>query len=629
MLRIGVFELDLKNQELRKGGALIKLQPQPFKLLALLAARPGEIVTREELQQSIWGSDTFVDFERGLNFCIKQIRAALGDDADAPRYIETLPRRGYRFIAPVEVVRPAVPAAEAPDSSPLEPPASDPVRRPRHTALRVASVAAAALVLLAAGYLFRQYFSPQTAAGDVRLAVLPFKNLDGDASQEYFSDGLTDEMITRLGRFSPNGLRVIGRTSVMALKNSARSIREIGSTLAVSYLLEGGVRRSGSRLRITARLVQVQGESQLWAETYDRDVSDVMDIQGEVAQRIVHSLSARVLPAPQAARVQASTADFESYDAYLRGRAEWHRRTPESLQKSIEHYQRIIARNPSYALAHTGLADSYALLASIPYDVLPPHEAMPKARAAALKALALDDTLAEAHASLAQVKMFYEWDWAAAEREFRRALELNPGNATARQWHTEYLWWMGRMDEALKEIERAHEQDPLSPVIKVSVARHHFFARRPAEALAQLQEALRLDPSYFITHFNMGVANLHLGRHPEAIAEFQQATRLLPGSALCITGLGFAYAVSGRKAEARRVLADLAELARTRRYVSALYPAAIHSGLGERDQAFQWLEKAFQERADYLVYLKLEPIYDNLRPDPRFDDLLRRIGLPR
>lgn len=623
ILRFGVFELDLKGGQLRKAGVLLRLQPQPFKVLALLASHAGEVVTREEIQQQIWGNDTFVDFERGLNFCIKQIRATLGDDAETPRYIETLPRRGYRLIASVNRL-----SGASPGPVPAEGGKHRRWRGKRRQTVGMAALALA-VVLTIAGYFGWQSFRPpvQPLEGKIMLAVLPFDNLSGDPDQDYFSDGMTEEMITQLGRLNPERLGVIGRTSIARYKGTNKSIEEIGRELKVEYLLEGSVRREADRARISVQLIQVSDQTQLWAASYDRPLGGVLTLQIEVAEAVAREIQLKLTPQQQARLDSPPWVNPEAHDAYLKGRFRWNMRTPDSLQRSIELFDEAIAKDPEYALAYAGLADAYGLLSSTPYDTVPPREGKPRAIAAAMRALALDDTIAEAHTALARDKWYYEWDWAAAEREFQRAIELNPGYATARQWYAEYLWVTARPEEALTQIQQALELDPFSLIMHLALGRHFYLTRQYDQAISQFQETIEMNPNFFLGHFDLGFVYVQVGRYEDAISEFQQAIRLYPGSPVCVGGLGYAYARAGQDREARQTLAQLRQLSE-QRYVPALYLAAIYAGLGEMDRAFGWLEKAYGERSNYLVYLNLEPPFDPLRSDPRFQALLRRMNFP-
>ncbi|MFQ5777839.1 MAG: protein kinase [Terriglobia bacterium] len=463
--------------------------------------------------------------------------------------------------------------------------------------------------------------------GKIMLAVLPFDNLSADPEQEYFSDGLTEEMIAQLGRLQPKDLGVIARTSVMQYKGTQKQIDQIGRELNVDYVLEGSVRlsraesrgRKESRLRITAQLIQVRDQTHLWAESYERNLADVFAIQSGVAERIARSLAMELLPAAQARLARAPTSNAEAHQAYLKGRYFWNKRTGDGFKKAMEQFQRAIELDPGYALAHAGVADTYILLGN--YGVLPHNEAKPKAKAAARKALELDETLAEAHTSLAGVMGEYEWDWLGAEREFRRALELNPNYATARQWHAAHLAMMGRPEEGILEIKKAQELDPLSLRINVDVARAYYFARQYDQAIEQCQKALELDPSFTSARYQLGLSYVEKGLYEEAIAELEKAA----GGGLSMW-LGYTYAVAGKRQEALAMLDRWKELWK-KRGMGASAVALIYVGLGEKDQAFPWLEKALEQRSG-MTTLKSYPYWAPLRSDPRFQDLLRRMNFP-
>ncbi|MCH8912571.1 MAG: tetratricopeptide repeat protein, partial [Planctomycetes bacterium] len=462
----------------------------------------------------------------------------------------------------------------------------------------------------------------QSPNGKIMLAVLPFEDMSPEP-QEWFSDGMTEEMIAQLGRLHPKKLGVIARTSAMRFKNTDKGIDQIGRELGVDYILEGSVRRAGERVRITAQLVQVSDQTHLWAQSYNRHVADVFAIQIDVAEQIARALALELLPGEQAALAQALTPSPAAHEAYLRGRYYWNKRTPEGLKKGLEHFQRAVEQDPGYALAYAGVADSYAVMAS--WNLLPPDEGYPKAKAAATKALEIDDTLAEAHALLAVVAKEYDWDFSRAERGFRKALQLNPGYATAHQWYAEYLAAMGRHEEAIAEIERAEELDPLSLIINAIAGYVCYFASEYDQAIDHCQKALELDPNFATAHYFIGWVYERKGMYGEAIAELQKA-RTLSGNIDFLAVLAHAYAVSGRTKQARKMLDEVKAFSE-RAYVSPYVLALIYMGLGEKDQAFAWLETAYAERAINLVVLKVDPRYDELRGDPRFDDLLRRIGL--
>ena len=622
LLRFGVFDLDPKSGELRKGGVEINLPPQPAKVLIQLATRAGQLVTREELRQQIWGKETFVDFEHGLNSCIKQIRAALDDHPETPRYIETRPRRGYRFIAPVQQLsaRAVTPGALSEGLS----------RTAQRSGARRFSVAAVGLVvaLFATGYFAR--LAPTrhaVSSGDkIMLAVLPFENLTGDPRQEYLSDGLTEEMITQLGRMHPERLGVIARTSAMQYKKTLKRTDQIGRELSVAYILEGSLRRAGDHVRVSAQLIQVRDQTHLWAESYERDLRDILALQNDVAQAIAREIDLKLTPQQQARIARVRPIDPRVYELYSKGRYFWNKRSEEGYSRAIQYFQQAIARDSEYAPSYAGLADAYALLGSMPNVELPRSEAMPRARAAAVKALELDEGLADAHTSLAFVRMHFDWDWPAAEREFARALELNPGYATAHHWYAFWLIAQGRAEEALQEIRAAQRLDPLSLIINTDVGEILYYGRRHDEAIEQGRRALEIDSAFALAHRLLGMAHLAKRQFAPAVAELEATARVSGGrlDGLCV--LGLAYAEAGRRAEARKVLRTLEQTSKQRPDLA--YPIAlVLAGLGERDQAFARLEQAHQKHDGSLILLQVDPLLDPLRSDARFQDLMRRVFL--
>jgi TolB-like protein/Tfp pilus assembly protein PilF len=460
--------------------------------------------------------------------------------------------------------------------------------------------------------------------GKIRLAVRPIKNLSADSEQEYFCDGMTEELISQLGRLHPEGLEVIGRGSSMHYKGSDKTSGQVGRELDVDYVLEGSVRRAGDRIRILAGLTRVSNQTQLWTEDYDnRSDADVFDIQADVARRIARSLALRLLPDQRASLTRRPTANAEAHQLYLKGRHHWNRRTKDGFDKAMEYFQQAIEKDPGYALAHAGIAESYVLLPA--WSLMSPEEAYPKAKAAATRALELDDTLAEAHASLACIARDYVWNWTEAERRFKQAIRLNPGYASAHQWYAEFLAYMGRHDEADAEIERALELDPLSIIIHTVAGDIAYCARKYDQAIEHCRRGLELDPNFPAAHCFLGIACQAKGMHDEAVAELRKA-REVGGTTMILGYLGHVYAVAGREHRAREVLAELQELAQTE-YVAADAIALIHVGLGDKDQAFAWLEKAYEQRAFGVLWLNVHGTFDRLRGDQRFDDLLRRIGL--
>jgi TolB-like protein/DNA-binding winged helix-turn-helix (wHTH) protein len=624
----GSFEVDLGSRELRRQGLKISLQDQPFRMLALLLERAGEVVTREELRDKLWPADTFVDFDHSLNTAVRKLREALGDSAETPRYVETLARRGYRFVAPLAEPGPGAPLARSADAD-VASAAPPPAARLRSSARRALVIAvllsSAALVAYRVGGRPR----PRTPPGQrLTLAVLPFDNLSGDADQEYLSDGLTEETITQLGRMEPDRLRVTARSSTWKYKHADRDIDRLRRELGADYVLEGSLRRAGERVRVTAQLIQAVDQTHVWAETYERDLGDVLVLESEVARAVARAIALTLTPDAQARLASARSVRGESYEDYLRGRYFWNRRTEAALKQALGHFQRAIAADPDYARAYSGLADCYSLLgASSIVGGLPPRQAMPEAKAAALKALQIDGTLAEAHNSLAMVHLLYDWDLAASEKEFRRALDLDPDYTTAHHLYSHTLIVLGRTDESLAESKRALELEPLNLAIGGHLGWHYLYARQYDQAIEQFRKTLELDPAFPQVQRLAAWAYLQKGMREEAIASLRAALGRLGRNPEVEGELGHALGVAGRRAEALAMLEGLRQLSSTR-YVSPYSVALVHAGLGDRDQALSSLEKAYVERSDYMVYLNREPMLDGLRSDPRFAALVRRVGLP-
>lgn len=632
-LRFGDFLLDPNAGELRKAGFRIKLQPQPFKVLSILASRPGEAVTREEIQQQVWGSETFVDFERGLNVCVQQIRAALGDDPDTPRFLETLPKRGYRFLASVERVEGTDTAARsiryAQGADRTSVAASRDSGARKSVGRKALIVFAVAGALLLASYFGggRSWILARRAVGPIRsIAVLPFDNYSGDPEQQYFTDGMTEALTAEMGKI--HGLRVPSRTSVMLYKREKKPLQQIARELNVDALVEGSVIRSGDRVGVTVQLLDGARDQHLWGESYERDSSDVITLEHDLARTIAEKLKLNLSAGDQLRWNSPEKVNPEAYAAYLHGRFYWSKRSIEDFYKSIEYYEQAIAQAPNYAPAYAGLADAYALLGSSPNDALPPNEAMPKAKAAAQKAVQLDDGLAEAHASLAYVSMVYDWDWSTAEKQFHRAIDLNPNYATAHEWYAELLEARGRQSEALEEMKRARDADPLLVLMHTAVAETLYYSRHYDEVIAQCRQTLELDPSYALAHFHLGRAYLAKGMYPEAIAEYRKAEASLGETPAMVMAIGYAEAKAGNPAPARRALDQLKEQSRSR-YVPALYSAALYTSLGDSKDGIALLEKASDEHSDYLIFLNVDPMADSLRAIPSFQALLRQIGLTK
>jgi TolB-like protein/DNA-binding winged helix-turn-helix (wHTH) protein/Tfp pilus assembly protein PilF len=632
--RFGPYELRTRTHELSKHGIKLKLRPQPFQVLRALVERPGDVVTREELRQLLWSAETFVDFEQGLNTAIKEVRGLLSDSADEPRYIETLPKLGYRIIVPVESDIPppsnqTVVQPEAVSAENVPGPAEVPSRLPRVPAQRRWSLSAAMAVVLIAGlgaYVQWSRSRPQPPSERVMLAVLPFENLTGDPGQDYFSDGLTEEMIAQLGRLDPQRLGVIARTSVMRYKHSQGPLPQIGSELGVQYILEGSVRRDADKVRITAQLIQIKDQAHLWTRQYDRQLSNLLALQGEIAREAADEIELTLGQHNRAAvvpRTPAPAPTSEAYDLYLKGQYFWNKRTIPGFQQAIEYFQQAMAKDSNYAPAYAGLANSYTLLTG--YSGAPALQFMPKARAAALRALELDANLPEAHTALALIVQNYDWDWQTAEKEYRRAIELNPNYATAHHWYAEHLGWRGRFDEAFRESERARQLDPLSLIIATDNGAILYFSRQYDRAIEQFRAVQELDPDFPRARIVI-YAYVEKGRFQDALADIAKVRQVAGYETWTWSMLAYVYGRSGQQEQARRALKRVKDLNR-RQQVDAGTFIWAYCGVGDKDKVLAYLEKAYSEHWFGLTTLKVEPAFDPLRQDPRFQELLRRVGL--
>jgi TolB-like protein/Tfp pilus assembly protein PilF len=558
--------VDLRTGELRKKGYKIRLQEKSFQILSALLQRPGELVTREELCQRLWPGNTFVDWDNGLNTALKKLRDALGDSAEKPRYIETFPKRGYRFMA-----------------------------LPNPTALE----------------------------NIIMLAVLPFENLSGDVEREYFSDGLTEEMITVLAQLMPERLRVIARTSSMSYKKTRKGVDRIARELGVDWLLEGSVRPGSERVRITAQLIRTADQSHLWAQTYDRDLRDILVVQTEVALAIADEIQLQLEPSVKARIADTPKVNREAHNEYLLGSFYLTKFTGEGIGKAIQHLLRSIEVDPNHAPAHEVLASAY-FLASV--WMLPAHVAIERARTAAKRALEIDDNLAEAHASLGIVLM-HHWDWPAAEVEFKRAIELNGGSLKSHEFYGWYLAALGRFEEAIEEERRALELDPVSAEINTFMGHVLYLARRYDDAIEYLNRALALDKNYWFAHLVLGLTYQQQFRIDDAIEAFQKARHSEDRGPEPMGALGQALAVSGDKDKAITVLEELQRWSQ-RHNGAAFHMARIHAALGEKERAFAWLDTAYEERSFLLSWLKVEPELDPLRSDPFFKQMMERLAFP-
>jgi TolB-like protein/DNA-binding winged helix-turn-helix (wHTH) protein/Flp pilus assembly protein TadD len=632
-LRFGVFDVDVRAGELRKHGLRVRLQEQPFQILAMLLEHPGQVVTREELQKKLWPADTFVDFDHGLNKAVNKIRDALGDSAESPRFVETVARRGYRFLAEVKaadaapgqsprVAPPPIPAAETRDRPDLAVTPAATKNRAPSLAWKMAVFVPLALIVFFTGWKLHSRYYAATVIHS--LAVLPLESLSNDASQDYFADGMTDELISDLGQLS--ALRVISRTSVMGYKHAHKPLPQIARELNVDAIVEGTVLRSGDRVRITAQLIDATADKHLWSQSYEGELKDTLALQNQVARAIADQIRIKLNPQEQAALKIARVVNPEAYESYLKGRYFWNKRTPDSLKVALAYFNQAIDEDPNYAQAYSGLADTYALLGDWQYAVMTSKEAFPRAKAAAIKALELDSTLSEAHNSLAFCFDAFDWDLESAGKEFQRSIELNPGYATAHHWYAWHLSLLGRFDEALEEMRKAKNLDPLSLIINADLAELLVIAHFYDESIIQSRATIAMDPNFALAHNQLAQAYLQKHMNVEAIAELQKAVELSGGSPTCVANLARAYAASGKTSEAVKLLGDLKNHS-NRGYSDASEVAVVYAALGDKDQAMHWLEIGYEERFNPGVLLR--PGFDPLRSDQRFQDLLRRIGFPR
>lgn len=581
-VRFGTFEVDLRAGELRKSGLKIKLHTQPLAVLEVLLERPGEIVTREELRQRLWGADTFVDFEQGLNKAINKLREALGDQADSPRYIETLPRRGYRFITPVTFPPPPRDLHTQPE-------------KPSRSSLMPAAIAVTAAVVIAVAVYWGANRKPSTQPSPserVMLAVLPFQNLSGDSGEEYFSDGMTEEMISQLGQLQPSKLGVIARTSAMRYKNTKESIGQIGRELGVGYLLEGSVRHAGQRVRITAQLIQSSDQTHLWAESYETPLTDILKVQTEIAQKITNSLRLELLP-EQASKGSNSRFDPEAYRKYLLGLEEFRSGTRQGETKAIQDLKDGIAADPGNARLYAALASVYAASHTF---LRSPAEVMPQAKEAAQKALELDSELSGPHATLGYVSLFFDRDWARAENEYHRALELNPSLPDAQLGYAAYLATLGRFDEAISRVQQAYSVDPLATESRADSLWIYYFSGRSRETEEQAQKTIELEPQAGLPYAMLALALADQGQGVKAAAAAESAIRLAEDSPSIVATVASALARSGQHDRARQVLEHALELAKTR-YVCRFIVAGVYADLGENEKALDSMELAFRQRS--------------------------------
>jgi TolB-like protein/DNA-binding winged helix-turn-helix (wHTH) protein/tetratricopeptide (TPR) repeat protein len=631
-LHFDEFEVDLGSAELWVRGNRTRLQDQPFQVLRVLLERRGEIVTRDALKQILWPADTFVDFDDGLNTAVRKIRDALGDSAEKPRYIETIPRRGYRFVGRLIDVAPAIllspvketkgSAEQAKTNAAGSSPAAAVNQKgvfSRRRRILLAGVAVLTVVFVVL-FLYRGSAKGAKQPAVRSLAVLPLKNLSGDPTQEYLADGMTEALIGRLAGIQ--NLRVISRTSVTRFKDTHLSVPEIAGTLGVDAIVEGSVIREGDRIRVHAQLIRGTTDEHVWSEAYDRDLRDVLSLQSEVAQAVARKVEVTISGEEHARLSAVRAVDPEAYEAYLKGRYYWNKRTAESMPKAALYFEQAISKDPTFGAAYSGLADCNSGLA---WHGFFPAEVLTKAYAAAQKAVELDPQSAEAHASLALV-LEHKWDWAGAEVEFKRALELNPQYANAHHWYGDYLSIQGRHDEALVEAKRALKLDPLNLMIGTWVGLRYYLARRYDSAIEQSRNTVDLDPNFAAAHLILGESYVRQGKHKEGLEELQKAASLSGDSPLYMAQVGVSLALAGEKKQALRIIHDLQDTS-GKRYVSPYGVAQIYATLNDKEQTYKWLETAYRDRAVWMSYLAVDPAFDSIRSEARFRDLLHRAGL--
>jgi TolB-like protein/Tfp pilus assembly protein PilF len=574
IIRFEDLELDLSRYELRRSGRVLRLERIPMDLLALLVQQQGRLVTRDQIIERIWGKDVFLDTDNSINTAIRKIRHILNDDPAQPRFLETVPGRGYRFVALT-------------------------------TSRRVLA-------------------DTDRGSGRVMLVVLPFENLSNDPQQEYFSDGLTEETITHLGQLSPEKLGVIARTSSMCYKRTHKTAAQIGAELAVDFLLEGSIRREGDQVRVTAQLIRVSDQIHIWAHSYDREVRGILNLQAELAMSIAEQVRLRLTPEEKLQLMRQREEDPAVLDDYLRGRFHWAKRRYPDICKAIEYFTAVLRRDPDHARASVGLADCHIVL-PITSDV-PSLSAFPKAKAAVDRALSIDDKLAEAHSSLATIKFWFEWDWGGAERSYQHAIQLNPNYSVAHLFYAHCLSNQGKHEPALEEILLARRLDPFSPIMTTLYAEFLYHARRYEEAKVEFAKALELDPYFWVAHICLGKLHERMGHYSQAIAELEKAREYSGGNSEALSMLVYVKAVAGEKSSAKDALKELIATEK-RRYVPPYNIAVAYLGLGDRDETYRWLEKAHVDRDVHLTFL-LDPKWDSLSSEVHFQDVVRRVGLP-
>jgi TolB-like protein/DNA-binding winged helix-turn-helix (wHTH) protein/Flp pilus assembly protein TadD len=654
------FELDLRPRRLRRNDRVLKLERIPLEILILLLERRGEIVSRDEIVARIWGNDVFLDTDNSIRGAIRKVRQVLKDDPETPRFIQTVTGRGYRFIAPVvlseeehsvDAPRPeASTAATGPPGFVSEPdshlqgrsrveqeqertagqsPDTETARQGRRPArvwlfVGVTSLTVVCILSLLAVWGWRASRAPVALQRKTILAVLPFDNLSRDPDQEFFSEGLTQDIVTQAGKLNPDRLTVVAHSSVAKYKGSSLSAKEIGKELNADYLVQGSVRRRSGRVRVTVELIQAQDQTDIWTESYDREVKDVLAVQDSIVRSIASQIHIALTEQQEKRLATPQQLSPAAYEAYLKGRYYWNKRTGESMQKAEQYFQQAVDNDSTYAAAYSGLADCNSGLTW--HGFKSPAEALPKAYVAARKALEINPESAEAHASLG-LAMSHRWDWTGAEAEFRRALQLDPQYANAHHWYGDYLSIRSRHDEAVAEAKRALELDPLNLMISTWVGLRYYLAHDYSHAIQQNRGSVELDPNFAAAHLLLGEDYVQAGLRKEAVDELKKAADLSGDSPIYRAQVAVALAVAGRNREALRIAHELEAMSR-KRYVSPYVLAQIYAALNKKEDTFKWLQVAYDEQAVWMGYLAVDPIFDRYRSDQRFKNLLRRVGLP-
>ena len=614
------YELDLRPRRLRRGTRTLKLERIPLEILFLLVECRGEVVSRDQIVSRIWGEGVFLDTDNSIRGAIRKLRRVLKDDADAPRFIQTVTGQGYRLIEPiVDSVHPTAVNMGAPEATAV-PDADRRVRSRR----ALGALAVVCVVLFLVGVLEWRRASDAAQGGrKTVLAILPFDNLSRDPDQEFFSDGLTEEMIAQAGKLNRDRLAVVARNSVARYTDSKLSAREIGRELNADYLLQGSVRRDADRARISVQLIQAQTQTVVWTETYDRDLKDVLEVQDSVVRSIAGEIHVALSEEEMAPAASSRRISPDAHDAYLKGRFYWNQRTGASIEKAEEFFENAIRIDPTYGAAYSGLADCNSGLTW--HGFRAPADTLLKAHTAASKAIDLNPQSGEAHASLGLV-LSHQWDWAGAEREFRRALELDPQYANAHHWYGDYLSIQGRREEALSEARLALQLDPHNLMISTWVALRLYLAHDYSAAIVQSRDSVELDKNFAAAHLLLGEAYVQAGSYDESVNELKKASALSGDSALYAAQVGVALAAAGRRNEAIQI-ADALKATSRERYVSPYGLAQIYAALEDEADTFAWLHAAYEGRAVWMGYLAVDPLFDRYRSDTRFLQLLKQVGL--